>query len=134
MAYILGNGKNCSVWFDKWHNNGPLCKLITHSFITECGFDINDKVADCIDDNSWKWPAEWNVLFGQILNIPVPNLVHDTDDKLIWINKKKKQVQFSVKEAWKGLRIDCPKVIWHKLLVLTVYPTTCFYSLDGYKG
>lgn len=114
VVYKLGNGRSCSMWFDKWHTNGPLCKLITHSFLSERGIDVNDKVADWIDANGWKWPLEWNTLFGEVLNVPVPVLLDDCDDKVLWINKKNKDVLFSVKEAWKALRVDSPKVIWHK--------------------
>lgn len=114
VAYKLGNGRSCYVWFDKWHNNGPLCKLITHNFLMEQGINMNDKVVDWIDENGWKWPSEWNDLFSEVVNVPVPILTDDCDDKIIWINKENKESEFSVKEAWKALRIDCPKVLWYK--------------------
>ena len=47
-------------------------------------------------------------------NLPVPNLINDCEDRVLWLNKKNKEVKFSVKEAWKALRIDSPRVIWYK--------------------
>jgi hypothetical protein len=110
----LGNGKSCSIWFDKWHDNGPLSKLITHSFLTENGLNVNDKVVDWLDQDGWKWPDVWNDLFSEVVNVPVPSLSDECDDKVIWVNKKNKESEFSVKEAWKALRTDCPKVLWYK--------------------
>ena len=54
IAYKLGNGRSCSIWFDKWHEKGPLCRIITHSFLTENGLNVNDKVVDWLDQDGWK--------------------------------------------------------------------------------
>ena len=48
-----------------------------------------------------------------MLSVHVPNLVSDCNDKLLWVDKKNKESDFSVKEAWKALRTDGPKVLWH---------------------
>ena len=54
-----------------------------------------------------------------MLNVPVPILFDEFEDKVLWINKKNKEVVFTVKEAWKALRLDSPKVIWYKLIWFT---------------
>ncbi|GKD18875.1 reverse transcriptase domain-containing protein [Tanacetum coccineum] len=38
----------------------------------------------------------------------------DVEDKTVWIDKKGKEKRFSVREVWKAIRIDCPKVIWYR--------------------
>ncbi|GKA31462.1 RNA-directed DNA polymerase, eukaryota, reverse transcriptase zinc-binding domain protein [Tanacetum coccineum] len=60
------------------------------------------------------WPFEWSELFSEVIDVPVPVLSSDSVDKALWFNKKNEEVQFSVKEAWKVLRIDGPEVMWHK--------------------
>ncbi|GJY57634.1 RNA-directed DNA polymerase, eukaryota, reverse transcriptase zinc-binding domain protein [Tanacetum coccineum] len=84
----LGNGKTCSLWFDKWHPGGPLSKLIDHMMIYMAGLDINAKVIDLIDNNSWCWPIDWVGEYDSVLNVPVPKLVNDLEDKPVWCNKK----------------------------------------------
>ncbi|GJR58907.1 hypothetical protein Tco_1501069 [Tanacetum coccineum] len=59
-----------------------------------------------------KWPSEWSDLFSEVINVLVLVLSQDSVDKAIWFNKKNEEIQFSVKEAWKVLRIDVPKVMW----------------------
>ncbi|GJT92150.1 RNA-directed DNA polymerase, eukaryota, reverse transcriptase zinc-binding domain protein [Tanacetum coccineum] len=75
-----------------WHSNGPLCRCISNNVITYNGFDLNAKVSDLIDENG-------------------PNMVLDCNDKALWFNKENEVVRFSVKEAWKVLRDDVPKVL-----------------------
>lgn len=87
VVYKLGDGKDCSVWFDKWHTNGPLCKQISLNFLTTHGLDINDKVADWVVENGWKWSLEWNDRFREVLNVPVPALINDCNGKPLWVNK-----------------------------------------------
>ncbi|GJT92142.1 RNA-directed DNA polymerase, eukaryota, reverse transcriptase zinc-binding domain protein, partial [Tanacetum coccineum] len=88
VGYKIGNGEGCFVWYDRWHSNGPLCRLISNNIITHNGFDLNAKVADLIDINGWKWPNGWNELFSEVVNVQVPNLIHDCNDKGVW-NKLK---------------------------------------------
>ncbi|GJU07175.1 putative RNA-directed DNA polymerase, eukaryota, reverse transcriptase zinc-binding domain protein [Tanacetum coccineum] len=114
IGYKIGNGIDCFVWYDRWHSNGPLCRLISNHIISSCGFDLNAKVADLICENNWIWPIEWSELFSEVIDVPVPVLSSDSVDKALWFNKKNEEVQFSVKEAWKVLRIDGPEVMWHK--------------------
>ncbi|GKD20967.1 RNA-directed DNA polymerase, eukaryota, reverse transcriptase zinc-binding domain protein [Tanacetum coccineum] len=84
----IGNGKPCSVWFDKWNSGGPLSKLIDHRIIYIAGLDINAKVIDLIKNNAWCWPIDWGNEYDSVLDVPVPS---DLEDKPVWINKKRKE-------------------------------------------
>ncbi|GKA66800.1 RNA-directed DNA polymerase, eukaryota, reverse transcriptase zinc-binding domain protein, partial [Tanacetum coccineum] len=117
-CYKIGNGIDCFIWYDRWHSNGPLYRLISNNIISSCGFDLNDKVADLIYGNNWIWPFEWSELFSEVIDVPVPVLSSDYVDKALWFNKKNEEVQFSVKEAWKVLRIDGPEGIWDRLKLM----------------
>ncbi|GKA88883.1 RNA-directed DNA polymerase, eukaryota, reverse transcriptase zinc-binding domain protein [Tanacetum coccineum] len=89
----LGNGKSCIIWFDKWHSRGPLSKLIDHRTIGLAGLDINAKVIDLIDNNSWSWPIDWVGEYDDVLNVPVPALNSELEDRTYWCNKKGKEKQ-----------------------------------------
>ncbi|GKA92683.1 RNA-directed DNA polymerase, eukaryota, reverse transcriptase zinc-binding domain protein [Tanacetum coccineum] len=42
----VGNGRDCFIWFDKWHSNGPLSKIITHNLLSSYDIDVTDKLVD----------------------------------------------------------------------------------------
>ncbi|GKA33214.1 RNA-directed DNA polymerase, eukaryota, reverse transcriptase zinc-binding domain protein, partial [Tanacetum coccineum] len=91
IGSMIGNGKPCSVWFDKWNSSGPLSKLIDHRMIYIAGLDINAKVIDLIKNNAWCWPIDWGNEYDSMLDVLVPNLNSDLEDKPVWINKKGKE-------------------------------------------
>ncbi|GKC42552.1 zinc knuckle CX2CX4HX4C containing protein [Tanacetum coccineum] len=49
---------------------------------------------DCKDDR-----------FGEVTNVLIPKLLHDLEDKSIWVDKKGMEKDFSVKEVWKAVVI-----------------------------
>lgn len=53
----LGDGKNTSFWFDNWRAMGSLDKIVRLRDIYRSGFDLPDKVANCIVPDGWKWSA-----------------------------------------------------------------------------
>ncbi|GKA39520.1 gag-pol polyprotein [Tanacetum coccineum] len=87
----VGNGMDCNIWFDKWHPHGPLCKLINHKMLEQANLCVKTKIVNMIDGNEWKWPIDWNDRFGEVTNVPVPNLVENVKDKLFgWIKRVRK--------------------------------------------
>ncbi|GJX13339.1 probable L-cysteine desulfhydrase, chloroplastic [Tanacetum coccineum] len=72
------------------------------------------KVVDLVLEDRWQWPRGSKNRFKEVLNIQVPKLINDVDDKTIWVNKKGKEKVFNVKEVWKGIKRDVAKVIWYK--------------------
>ncbi|GJV95336.1 RNA-directed DNA polymerase, eukaryota, reverse transcriptase zinc-binding domain protein [Tanacetum coccineum] len=111
----VGNGRDCFIWFDKWHSNGPLSKIITHNLLSSYDIDVTDKLVDWIDNGKWTWPNEWFRRFNDVLNIHVP-ILNELNDKAIWFNKKYEAMDFSVKEACNVLRTDMPSVMWVKIM------------------
>ncbi|GJX60248.1 retrovirus-related pol polyprotein from transposon TNT 1-94 [Tanacetum coccineum] len=51
----------------------------------------------------------WDTRFKDVLDIPVPTLSENNDEKVIWINKKGKEKNFNVNEVWKDLKANPPK-------------------------
>ena len=113
VLYKIGNGNKCFFWFDKWHERGPLCRLINYTSLMHNKVDMQIKVSDLVSNGNWVWPSSWNDRFGVICDIQVPKLVENLDDKVSWINKKGKEKEFFVKEVWKVMKVSLPKVIWY---------------------
>nr|GEV63445.1 hypothetical protein [Tanacetum cinerariifolium] len=64
--------------------------------------DINAKVIDHIDNNTWRWPMEWVGEYDSVLNVMVPILSDDLEDKAVWFKKgKEKEFSLAVKERLK---------------------------------
>ncbi|GJT46938.1 RNA-directed DNA polymerase, eukaryota, reverse transcriptase zinc-binding domain protein [Tanacetum coccineum] len=114
VGYKIGNRKGYFIWYDRWHSNRPLSRLISDHVVKSNGFDLNAKVADFIGEYGWNWPSGWIVSFKDVVDVPVPVLDQYSVDKALWFNKQNEEVCFSVKEAWKVLRSDAPKVLWLK--------------------
>lgn len=112
VIHKIGNGKKCFFWFDKWHERGPMCNLINYASLVHSSMDMKIKVADLVNNGAWNWPCSWNSRFGEILDIQVPNIIENFDDKVVWENKKGKKKNFSVNEVWKVMKDNYPKVIW----------------------
>ncbi|GJT13946.1 RNA-directed DNA polymerase, eukaryota, reverse transcriptase zinc-binding domain protein [Tanacetum coccineum] len=90
-------------------------RTIFSEWILECAdMSLKLSVNDMIEGNEWVWPIEWDDRFKEVTNVPVPNLRPDVEDKTVWIDKRGKEKRFSVREVWKAIRIDCPKVIWYR--------------------
>jgi hypothetical protein len=104
VSVEIGNGKCCNIWFDKWHDKGPLSRLISHRIIEQAGFSLSAKVYHMITNGNWIWPSQWVVDYGEVVNVPVPNLSDNIEDRIVWHSKKVKVKKFSASEAWKAIR------------------------------
>ncbi|GJZ06511.1 RNA-directed DNA polymerase, eukaryota, reverse transcriptase zinc-binding domain protein [Tanacetum coccineum] len=51
IFHNIGNGKSTYVWYDKWHQLGPLSNIITRREIYDARFKDNDCVFDMIENN-----------------------------------------------------------------------------------
>ncbi|GKE11919.1 hypothetical protein Tco_1415470, partial [Tanacetum coccineum] len=83
VRYKIGNGKGCFIWYDRWHSNGPLSRLISDHVVKSNGFDLNAKVADFIGEAGWNWPSGWIVSFKDVVDVPVPVLDQNSVDKAL---------------------------------------------------
>ncbi|GJV39213.1 RNA-directed DNA polymerase, eukaryota, reverse transcriptase zinc-binding domain protein [Tanacetum coccineum] len=50
IIHVLGNGMNTSMWYDKWHPQGPLCALICRRARYEAGLSESINVSDMVED------------------------------------------------------------------------------------
>ncbi|GJS31911.1 RNA-directed DNA polymerase, eukaryota, reverse transcriptase zinc-binding domain protein [Tanacetum coccineum] len=75
----------------------------------KAGLRLNANLCDFIDNGKWIWPRDWNGRFNEVLDVLVPVISNDLEDKVIWIDKKGRQYNFSVSEAWKAIKTKFPK-------------------------
>ncbi|GKF34194.1 hypothetical protein Tco_0107394 [Tanacetum coccineum] len=54
----IKDGKDTSVWFDKWCHDTPLGEKITFKDRYEARLSKGLKVAEMINNKVWKWPSE----------------------------------------------------------------------------
>lgn len=120
------------MWSDNWSNIGPLNQLIRNSDIFRAGFNAKDRVADCIENHSWKWP-DWLVKYPALLQLEVPLIVPNKKDLLKCLDNNLEKVSFIFKNVWEsirkvGLMVEWSKLIWfsqciskHAFLLRLVY-------------
>ncbi|GJR62664.1 probable L-cysteine desulfhydrase, chloroplastic [Tanacetum coccineum] len=115
VFHNFGSGKNTSVWYDRWHQCGPLSNCITRREIYDARFKDNNCVADLIKNGRWKWPKEWWEKFPMLKSINVPCLT-DKSDQVVWIRNNGKSDKFAIRDVWLDLRTQFPKVDWHHIV------------------
>ena len=102
VSMKICNGKSCSVWYDKWHPNRPLSRIINHCVVELVGLSQKSCVADMFDDGDQSWPVELESRFDEVLNAVVPNIVLDVEDRSIWCNKEGLVTDLSVNQCIPG--------------------------------
>ncbi|GKC04702.1 hypothetical protein Tco_0996312 [Tanacetum coccineum] len=86
-----------------WDFLGSFKKLIDHRMISLVGLSTNTKVIDMIENNYWNWPIDYIGEYDTVLDVLVPILNDDLEDKVVWYNKKNKEKYFSVSDVWKAI-------------------------------
>ncbi|GKC45260.1 hypothetical protein Tco_1062982 [Tanacetum coccineum] len=59
------DGKDISVWHDKWCSHGPIDMIVSKRVVYEARIADEARVADMINNDKWKWPREWEELFPE---------------------------------------------------------------------
>ncbi|GKE43319.1 hypothetical protein Tco_1470603 [Tanacetum coccineum] len=95
----IGNGTTTSMWYDNWHEIGPLSSFIDNKCLYDARLKKDYSVADMVVEGRWKWPYEWYTDFLILNRVRVPPLIHDKADTVKWKNKKGQKIMFSTKEA-----------------------------------
>nr|KAJ0187106.1 hypothetical protein LSAT_V11C900454800 [Lactuca sativa] len=123
----LGNGKNTNMWFDNWHQLGPLGYVLSHREITNAGYNIRDTVSDVIGEGNWSWPAEWLEMIPQLGDFLMPRLIAEKKDEVHWRNHKGTIVPFAVNQVSSSLIYHESIVKWYHLVWFqNRIPSHCF--------
>ncbi|PWA54652.1 reverse transcriptase domain, Reverse transcriptase zinc-binding domain protein [Artemisia annua] len=65
-------------------NLSPIRDMLTTRDIVRAGLSLKDSVFDLIENGNWRWPADWLPKYPTLFSLPVPNILDDTDDSLVW--------------------------------------------------
>lgn len=114
--FDIGNGKKTYMWCNNWSSIGPLEKSIRRRDIFHVGFNINDKLADCIDAHNWKWLEWWLNKYSVLQQLAVPVLEEEKIDVLRCLDNNLEKTHFSVRNIWDSIRKEGPMVSWSKLM------------------
>ncbi|GJV64997.1 hypothetical protein Tco_1475825 [Tanacetum coccineum] len=111
--------------YDKWHSQGPLCKVMSRRARYKDGTPDNVNVRDMIEDGNWKWPANWNKRFPLISNIHVPILQENVHGQ---------HKQFSTNMVWWDLLPEYDAAKWCMIVWFSQYtPKQAFYSMCDFS-
>ncbi|GKE62563.1 hypothetical protein Tco_1512930, partial [Tanacetum coccineum] len=111
VRYIIGNGKNTSMWFDNWCRLSPLSQIVTYRDLYDDRLSSDLSVSDMICNEQWRWPIEWMERFPMITNLDVPAINTDNDDKIVWRTKKGRDLNFSVSMVNTDLNDQAPVIV-----------------------
>ncbi|GKD22873.1 RNA-directed DNA polymerase, eukaryota, reverse transcriptase zinc-binding domain protein, partial [Tanacetum coccineum] len=92
----------------KWNDGDYLSKNISKKEIFYAGFNDQTKLADVMDSDGWKWPADWFVKYPWISNMKTP-ILNNYPDKAVWVDSNGIERRFSTNTVWKDVRSTSAK-------------------------
>nr|XP_043625576.1 uncharacterized protein LOC122597001 [Erigeron canadensis] len=111
----IGDGRNTSLWFDKWAEVCPLSSLISPRQIAQAGLSLNSNVADVVQNGEWKWPTAWLDLFPVLINLLSINLHANQIDTMVWKELDGKE-NVLTRVVWNSIRMKGNEVNWAKVI------------------
>nr|KAJ0212804.1 hypothetical protein LSAT_V11C400156830 [Lactuca sativa] len=112
----IGSGDGTFMWYDNWHQLGPLSYVLSPREIANAGYNIRDKVSDVIINEDWSWPDEWIRLIPQLGDAHVASLIRGKKDVMFWLNCKNELVPFAVNQVSASLTCRESPIGWHNLV------------------
>ncbi|GJS52904.1 RNA-directed DNA polymerase, eukaryota, reverse transcriptase zinc-binding domain protein [Tanacetum coccineum] len=106
VRYRIRNGRDTSMWHDKWYNIGPLDRFISNRDVYNARLDNEARVANLIQDGVWKWPKEWIELFPELQQSPIPCLDIQKKDTVWWVNLDQEETSFHPLAYYTGETYD----------------------------
>nr|GFB07613.1 hypothetical protein [Tanacetum cinerariifolium] len=79
-------------------------RLLSPRDITKESFNLRNRVADLVSNDSWKWPQAWLNKAPDLNIVPAPNLSVNCQDTMYLRASNGTFSLFSVKFAWEALR------------------------------
>ncbi|GJU02208.1 hypothetical protein Tco_1112546 [Tanacetum coccineum] len=93
-------------WKNLLEIRDEVSKIVSNKSLYNARLTRDMMVADMVSNGEWVWPREWENDFPIIKQINVPKLDFEKDDWLVWKNKNNKECKFSIREAYKDIRIQ----------------------------
>lgn len=115
IRYVIGDGNDTFLWKDNWHPLGALYQRFGELLVRDRDQALKAKVASIIDQGSWSWPNQRNMVMQIIWHTPDKFLSSPSNcDRVVWTLAA--DGVFSVKSAWEACRHRNPIQNWHKLV------------------
>ncbi|GJX59639.1 reverse transcriptase domain, reverse transcriptase zinc-binding domain protein [Tanacetum coccineum] len=109
-------GDQASAWFDTWATHTSLITHMSNKNDTDVDFSYDVKVADIVENGTWKWPLAWYDMFPILNKIAIPNIDENKQDNLFWKNINETLCEFSVQNVWDTIRVQRDKVPWFRIV------------------
>nr|GEW52257.1 transcription factor VOZ1-like isoform X1 [Tanacetum cinerariifolium] len=76
----------------------------------------NESLADCVNDNGWKWAKDWFTRYPILNKYSVPVFNAADEDKMMWCSINRRTREFSSSQAWKDFRTSNEEMKWWKVI------------------
>ncbi|GJV55862.1 RNA-directed DNA polymerase, eukaryota, reverse transcriptase zinc-binding domain protein [Tanacetum coccineum] len=116
MQYKFGSRNTISLWHDRWSLLLALDNIISRIKIYAAGFNNDTALANCIDNEGWKWPTQWFIDHPMLNQYPVPSLEENMEDKLMWCSNDGSLKNFSTSQVWNDTKRLNNKMEWWKVI------------------
>nr|GEW26836.1 reverse transcriptase domain, reverse transcriptase zinc-binding domain protein [Tanacetum cinerariifolium] len=80
------------------------------------GYTLFESVSDVVHNCMWMWPSSLYNLFPSMFDVPVPSLVMEQEDFLVWKSHDDVLEEFSIRNVWHALRKRGEEVDWYHLV------------------
>lgn len=115
IKYVVGNGRNVNIWYDNWHNLGPLKARFGARVIYDAASSNSATMSDYVGDHGWNKPMPISNELIQMLDTwPQYQPRIDMDDRVEWVLNANKE--YTVKSAWNAIRRVGTVATWHKVV------------------
>ena len=116
IKYIVGHGRNISLWFDNWLPSGPIQASLGDRVIYDSGLSRTATVAEITLGNLWRWPVanspELLILKEETSNLSF--FPSDKQDSIAWVPST--LGIFSTRSAWENIRHSKAIVMWRHIV------------------
>lgn len=118
IRYIVGNGRAVFIWYDNWHDFGPLKARFGERIIYDAASREDAKMADYLCDVGWNKPLPVSAALRSITDAwPQYQPKLHEEDSVEWVLTANKV--YTLKSAWNAIRdvgrqVDWYRALWHK--------------------
>ncbi|KAM0043987.1 putative RNA-directed DNA polymerase [Helianthus debilis subsp. tardiflorus] len=112
----IGDGRSTFLWYDNWSDHCPLSSYVTPRQMRQEGLSIYTKVADVVQDNTWRWPTAWRDMFPILFQLAPISIEAHKSDCIMWKYNNDSMEPFATKVAWNSLRRTGQQVNWYNMV------------------
>ncbi|VVA92714.1 unnamed protein product [Arabis nemorensis] len=117
----LGDGRNCSFWFNHWSTLGQLWNVLGEEGPRPMGIPMNSKVSEATSGNGWFLPGHRtrNKKLKEVQTMLLMTSPPDDskgEDSYYWQTGHSALLPFSNSATWDCLRPSRPRVQWEKVV------------------